>query len=165
MMLEVKGSKTRTYTLRSSQRVPIDPEFAKDFTLYATEGSHVTALGLFTPHLLRLISQIDRGFNIEVIEDRIVLHSARLFKLERAQQHERVIHLADTVGRGLIANAEEITSASASTSMVSQDAADSALGGKLRAQMLRTRYSVSGITLGTVAIRPPDHHADSRSVR
>lgn len=156
MMLEVKGSKTRNYAFSSSQRVTLDSEFAKRFTLYVTEGSEPVALQLFTPEVLRLIAQTGSGFNIEVVEDRIVIHSVRLFRLERPRDQVRVFRLADGAGRALVKNAAAVEH-DAPPSMLATEGGDGLLTGTPRnnGQMLRTRYSVSGTILGILVILTP----------
>jgi len=159
MMLEVKGSKTRNYEFRNSQRVALDDEFSKRFKLYAAKGGDAAALTIFSPEVLRAIDQNDHGFNIEVIEDRIVFHSVRLFDLAKPKEHRRVFRLANIVGRRLQANvALATTAATEGTTQAPEGLTfDGTLegGARTKTQMLRTRYSVAGTILGILVILAP----------
>jgi len=159
IMLEVKGSKTRNYEFRESQRVALGDEFNKRFKLYAAKGGDAAALTIFSPEVLRTIDQNDHGFNFEVIEDRIVFHSVRLFDLAKPKEHQRVFRLANIVGRRLLANAALSTTAATedATQALAGLTFDGTLegGARTKTQMLRTRYSVSGTILGILVILTP----------
>ncbi|WP_430867248.1 hypothetical protein [Demequina aurantiaca] len=145
MMLEVKGSDTRNYTFWDSQKVELADQFAKRFTLYAADGAHDAALQMFPPDLLRLIDETDHGFNIEVIHDRIVLHSSVPFNLQKPKEHERVMRIANTVGRSLLESA---------ASMAGDDRGVT-VEGDPRRKRLRSRYTVGGAVVGLILLASP----------
>lgn len=98
MMLDATGNRGRTAILRGEQVLSLEGDFDEHFTLYAPTDYERDALYIFTPDLMALLIDEANTFDVEIVDDWMMLHSTKLFDLEDPAVHERVFRIADTVG-------------------------------------------------------------------
>lgn len=98
MMLDAKGNRSRTAILRREQVLSLEGDFDKYFTLYAPSDYERDALYIFTPDLMALLIDEASTFDVEIVDNWMMLHSSKLFDLMDPAVHERVFRIANTVG-------------------------------------------------------------------
>src|SRR5690554_5688615 len=98
VMLDATANRGRTAILDRQQKLSLEGDFDKHFTLYAPEGYERDALYLFTPDLMALLIDEANTFDVEIVDNWMMLHSPKLFDLMDPAVHRRVFRIADTVG-------------------------------------------------------------------
>lgn len=84
-------------SVRGHQRLSLEGDFDRHFTLYGPSGHERDALQLFTPDVMALL--IDRGsaWDVEIIDDNLFVYSTRGFRLDRARDVTRILAFVDLV--------------------------------------------------------------------
>jgi len=68
-------------TLQASQRLSLEGDFNKYFTVYAPSGYEPDALYILTPDIMQLFIEIAKDFTIEMVDDELYLYFKRKFNL------------------------------------------------------------------------------------
>jgi hypothetical protein len=84
-------------SVRGHQKLSLEGDFDRHFTLYCPRGYERDALQLFTPDLMALL--IDRGsaWDVEIIDDNLFVYSTRGFRLDRTRDLTRILAFVDLV--------------------------------------------------------------------
>ncbi|MCS5497983.1 hypothetical protein NY547_12105 [Cnuibacter physcomitrellae] len=90
ILLRSEDGPTRPLTLsgvpRDSQRLSLEGDFDRYFELYCPEGYERDALYLFTPDVMARLVDTVRGLDVEIVDDWMLLLSARDLVTDRADR-------------------------------------------------------------------------------
>ena len=104
MVLDAKANNPlrRTNLPRSfdrNQRLSLEGDFDRYFTLYCPKKYERDALYLFTPDLMALLIDKASPFDVEIIDNWMFVYSDKPFRSTNPAVYKRLLHIADTVGR------------------------------------------------------------------
>lgn len=88
------------------QRLSLEGDFDRTFTLFCPRGYETDALYIFTPDLMALMIDLASDCEAELIDGWLVLYSGRPWRLWTARGFTRLISLVDLVGRKMRARTE-----------------------------------------------------------
>jgi len=81
-----------------NQRLSLEGNFDKYFTLYAPADYEQDALYVFTPDLMALFIDSINGFDAEIVDNYLYIYSNHPFNLTNQAELERIFRIIDTVG-------------------------------------------------------------------
>lgn len=84
--------------LPGSQRLSFEGDFDRHFTVYAPEGYERDALELLTPDVMACLIDYGRSWDIEVIEDRLVVASRRVRAHADRDETTALLYFAELIG-------------------------------------------------------------------
>ncbi|MBH1956561.1 hypothetical protein I8H84_03180 [Candidatus Saccharibacteria bacterium] len=84
-------------TFRDSQKLSLEGDFDKYFTLYAPAEYKADALYVFTPDVMQLFIERIHTFDAEIIDDDLYLYSPRLFELDSPASLQALLDLVDSI--------------------------------------------------------------------
>lgn len=84
---------------RSQQRLSLEGDFDRTFTLSCPRGYETDALYIFTPDLMALMIDLASDCEAELLDGWLVLYSGRPWRLSTPRGFTRLISLVDLVGR------------------------------------------------------------------
>lgn len=84
---------------RGQQRLSLEGDFDRTFTLFCPRGYETDALYIFTPDLMALMIDLASDCEAELLDGWLVLYSGRPWRLSTARGFTRLISLVDLVGR------------------------------------------------------------------
>jgi len=85
-------------TFRKEQRLSLEGDFDKYFTLYCPREYERDALYVFTPDLMALLIDTAAPFDVEVVDRWLFVYSKTPFDMAQPAVHQRLLHIVDTVG-------------------------------------------------------------------
>ncbi len=85
-------------SFRRDQRLSLEGDFDKHFTLYCPREYERDALYVFTPDLMALLIDESATFDVEIVDDWMFVYSAQTFRLDDAATVSRLFRIIDTVG-------------------------------------------------------------------
>lgn len=150
MLLDAKandgifGSTTLPFVFRKDQRLSLEGDFDKYFSLYCPREYETDALYVFTPDLMALLIDESAAFDVEIIEDWMFLYSTKKIDIDDAATIQRIFRIIDTVG--------------AKTRSQTRRYADDRIGDPAanivapQGQRLKKGYRGAGIVLAMVAL-------------
>lgn len=92
-----KGGRLRAH-LVGVERVSLEGEFDRHFTVYVPDGYQRDALQLLTPDVMAVLIDHGRRWDIEIVEDQLVAASARVAARHDAAEITSLLLFALTVG-------------------------------------------------------------------
>lgn len=84
--------------LSSSQRLSLEGDFDRHFTLYCPKGYQTDALYIFTPDLMALLIDQASSFDVEIVDEWMFVYSAKPFTMTDPATVNHLLRIADTVG-------------------------------------------------------------------
>ena len=81
-----------------SQKLALEGDFQKHFTLYAPKGYERDALYIMTPDLMALLIDETGDFDVEVVDDMLFVYATEPFDTRSAAVWERIGRIRDVVG-------------------------------------------------------------------
>lgn len=79
------------------QDVSLEGNFDKHFTLYAPEAYDRDVRYVLTPNVMAAIIDLGREFDIEIIDDQLILYTNQFTKLESEPQLRKIMHVVDAL--------------------------------------------------------------------
>ncbi|MEX1079426.1 MAG: hypothetical protein WED09_10000 [Homoserinimonas sp.] len=104
MLLDARGNNglfggtTLPTTFRRNQKLSLEGDFDKYFTLYCPREYERDALYVFTPDLMALLIDESAAFDVEIVDDWMFVYSVQQFALDEAKAVQRMFRIIDTVG-------------------------------------------------------------------
>jgi hypothetical protein len=92
------GGSTLPTSFRRNQRLSLEGDFDKHFTLYCPRQYERDALYVFTPDLMALLIDESAAFDVEIVDDWMFVYSVKPFELDQAKTVHRLLRIIDTVG-------------------------------------------------------------------
>lgn len=92
----VLGQSSLPETMHRAQRLSLEGDFDRHFTLYCPEGYERDALYVFTPDLMALLIDEVGAYDVEIVDDRMTLFTRRPIDLldpETWRRYERIMEL------------------------------------------------------------------------
>ena len=83
---------------RANQVVLLEGDFNSYFTLYAPQGYGTDVRYVLTPDLMALLVDEAGSYDVETIDDTLVIYARKEFDLGDPATHERLLRLLATVG-------------------------------------------------------------------
>jgi hypothetical protein len=88
------------------QKLALEGDFQKHFTLYAPKGYERDALYIFTPDLMALLIDETGDFDVEVVDNMLFVYSTQPFDTTSAATWQRIGRIRDVVGAKAIAQTD-----------------------------------------------------------
>lgn len=101
VVIDAKGNGSLRSLLPGSQRVSLEGDFDRYFTVYVPEGYERDALELLTPDVMACLIDHGRGWDIEVIDDTLQLASTRLHAHSDRRESAALLYFAELIGEEL----------------------------------------------------------------
>jgi len=92
------GGSNLPTTFAKEQRLSLEGDFDRYFSLYAPKDYERDALYVFTPDLMALLIDEAAPFDVEIIDDWMFVYSSRPFAPADPAHFQRLFRIADTVG-------------------------------------------------------------------
>lgn len=92
------GSSTLPTSFRGNQKLSLEGDFDKYFTLYCPREYERDALYVFTPDLMALLIDESAAFDVEIVDDWMFVYSVAPLDLDQAKVVHRLFRIIDTVG-------------------------------------------------------------------
>ena len=92
------GGSTLPTTFRRDQKLSLEGDFDRYFTLYCPRQYERDALYVFTPDLMALLIDETAAFDVEIVDDWMFVYSVNEFALDTAQTVDRLFRIIETVG-------------------------------------------------------------------
>lgn len=84
--------------VQRSQRLRLEGDFNDYFDLYVPKGYERDALYFITPELMALLIDHGAKFDVELVDDNLIIYSSRVFALEKAEGVSGVFQMIDRIG-------------------------------------------------------------------
>lgn len=91
---------------RGEQRLSLEGDFDRTFTLFCPRGYETDALYIFTPDLMALMIDLASDCEAELLDGWLVLYSGRPWRLSTPRGFTRLISLVDLIGRKMRSRTE-----------------------------------------------------------
>ncbi|MGV8881433.1 MAG: hypothetical protein ACOH19_04720 [Rhodoglobus sp.] len=91
------GGGSVAWSLQTSQKLLLEGDFNKYFTLYCPSGRERDALQIFTPDVMALLIDHGAAWDVEIVEDNLFVYSSRTLSPERPRDIQRLLQFADLV--------------------------------------------------------------------
>lgn len=107
LVLDARSNDSSFFGIRSSnlpasfaagQRLSLEGDFDRHFTLYCPCGYERDALYILTPDLMGQLIDETGDFDVEIVDDTMFVYSATAFELEDPAVWHRLARIVDTVG-------------------------------------------------------------------
>jgi len=92
------GGSTLPTSFRGNQKLSLEGDFDKHFTLYCPREYERDALYVFTPDLMALLIDESSAFDVEIVDDWMFVYSVEPLALDQAKVVHRMFRIIDTVG-------------------------------------------------------------------
>lgn len=92
------GASNLPVTFSKDQVLSLEGDFDRHFTLYCPLEYERDALYVFTPDLMALLIDNASAFDVEIIDDWMLVYSTAPFLMHDAGSIERLLRIVDTVG-------------------------------------------------------------------
>ena len=91
------------------QKLALEGDFQKHFTLYAPKGYERDALYIMTPDLMALLIDETGDFDVEVVDDMLFVYATQPFDTASAAVWQRIGRIRDVVGAKAISQTDYYT--------------------------------------------------------
>ncbi len=153
MVLDAKSNNTLFGTtdlplsFSADQRLPLEGDFDRYFTLYCPKEYEQDALYVFTPDLMALLIDQTAQFDVEIIDDWMFFYSSKPLDMSDAPTVNHLFRIVDTVGMKTVSQTERYTD--------DRVAAPGPAGSVIsviapQGRRLKTRWPVIGTILGVL---------------
>jgi hypothetical protein len=95
------------------QRLSLEGDFDRHFTLYCPSEYERDALYVFTPDLMVLLIDEAAAFDVEIVDDWLFVYSPRALDLSVPALHERMFRIISTVGAKTVTRTDRYVDARA----------------------------------------------------
>lgn len=89
------GISNLSTNFKSGQRLQLEGDFNKHFTLYAPQKYERDALYIFTPDIMQLLVDTVADYDVEIVGNSLFVYSSKAIKLTRRADIERLMQIAD----------------------------------------------------------------------
>lgn len=124
-------------TFRGTQKLSLEGDFDKYFTLYCPQDYERDALYVLTPDLMALLIDNASPFDVEIVDDLMFVYSQQNLTLDNEAYARRIFAIMDTVGRQTIRQTKSYADERVADS--SQDTVAP------QGRRLRTRWSTTSV--------------------
>ncbi|HEU4808385.1 MAG TPA: hypothetical protein VFT01_08990 [Homoserinimonas sp.] len=94
----ILGGSTLPTSFRRDQKLSLEGDFDKYFTLYCPREYERDALYVFTPDLMALLIDEGAAFDVEIVDDWMFVYSVQPFALDEAKTVHRLFSIIETIG-------------------------------------------------------------------
>lgn len=94
----ILGGSSLPTSFRRDQKLSLEGDFDKHFTLYCPREYERDALYVFTPDLMALLIDESAAFDVEIVDDWMFVYSVQPFDLDQAKPVHRMFRIIETVG-------------------------------------------------------------------
>lgn len=91
---------------QEGQKLSLEGDFDKYFTLYAPKEYERDALYVFTPDVMALFIDQAGSFDAEIVDDKLFIYSKGKFDLSDKTVLQRIFNIIDTVGKKTLSQTE-----------------------------------------------------------
>jgi len=91
---------------KKEQKLSLEGDFDKHFTLYCPKGYERDALYIFTPDLMALLIDEASPFDVEIVDDWMFVYSASTFTTAKPEVYRRLFRIIETVGAKTLSQTE-----------------------------------------------------------
>jgi hypothetical protein len=88
-------------SFHKDQTLSLEGDFNKHFTLYAPKEYETDALYVFTPDVMVAVIDAGKAYDMEVIDDNLMLYAKGRIDLTKEQQLRPLLHIIDTIASEL----------------------------------------------------------------
>jgi hypothetical protein len=81
----------------ANQRLSLEGNFDKYFTLYAPSQYKTDALYVFTPDVMATMIEYGKDFDMEIIDDSLFLYSVNMFRLDRPEELSKLFTVISVI--------------------------------------------------------------------
>lgn len=92
---------------KRSQRLSLEGDFDRSFSLYAPDAYKRDALYIFTPDVMAVLVDYGRDFDFELVEDELFIYAKGAFKLDQAATYKNLAVMAETIYRKIEGQSEK----------------------------------------------------------
>ncbi len=92
--------------LDRTQVLSLEGDFDKHFTLYCPEGYERDALYIFTPDLMALLIDNAADFDVEIVDNWLLVYQSKHFDLRHPIVHKRLLGIVDNVAAKALSQTE-----------------------------------------------------------
>ena len=100
------GGSNLGVTFTKDQRLSLEGDFDRYFTLYCPREYERDALYVFTPDLMALLIDEAAPFDVEIVDSWMFVYSAKPLAMVDPAVHERLLRIVDTVGTKTLTQTE-----------------------------------------------------------
>jgi hypothetical protein len=100
------GTTNLPETFSKSQRLSVEGDFDRYFTLYCPKEYERDALYVFTPDLLALLIDQSQQFDVEIVDDWMFVYSSEPLRMADAATLDHLFRIVDTVGAKTVTQTE-----------------------------------------------------------
>lgn len=101
LMIDSRRNGSLRAFLPGAQRLSLEGDFDRHFTVYAPGGYERDALELLTPDVMVCLIDHGRRWDIEVVEDRLIVASSRFRRLSDRSETTALLRFSELVGKEL----------------------------------------------------------------
>jgi hypothetical protein len=100
-------------TFSRNQRLSLEGDFDRYFTLYCPREYERDALYVFTPDLMALLIDEAAAFDVEIVDDWLFVYTPRALAMTDPAVHERMFRIVSTVGAKTVTQTDRYVDARA----------------------------------------------------
>ncbi|MES2171834.1 MAG: hypothetical protein V4479_14125 [Actinomycetota bacterium] len=100
------GTTDLPLSFSADQRLPLEGDFDKYFTLYCPQEYEQDALYVFTPDLMALLVDQTAQFDVEIVDDWMFLYSSKPLNMSDVPTLNHLFTIVDTVGTKTVSQTE-----------------------------------------------------------
>lgn len=91
------GGGSVAWSLHTNQKLLLEGDFNKHFTLYCPPGRERDALQIFTPDVMAQLIDHGAAWDVEIVDDNLFVYANRTLSSRRPGEIERLLEFADLV--------------------------------------------------------------------
>lgn len=97
LMIDARGNGSLRSFLPGTQRISLEGDFDRYFAVYVPNGYERDALELLTPDVMACLIDHGRGWDIEIVEDRLVVASHRSRRSSDRAEYTAMLYFSELV--------------------------------------------------------------------
>ena len=101
VMIDARGNGSLRHVLPGTQRLSLEGDFDRYFTVYVPDGYERDALQLLTPDVMVCLIDHGRRWDIEIVEDRLVVASRRFRAASDRAEYTSMLLFSELIGNEL----------------------------------------------------------------
>lgn len=109
LMIDARANGGLRHLLPGAQRITLEGDFDRHFTVYAPEGYGRDALELLTPDVMAALIDLGRAWDIEVVENRMIVVSHRFARRWDRTDTTALLRFSEIVGGEVVHQAMTYT--------------------------------------------------------
>lgn len=101
LMIDARGNGSLRQMLPGTQRLSLEGDFDRRFSVYAPEGYERDALELLTPDVMACLIDHGRRWDVEIVDDRLVVASHRFRRASDRAEYTAMLYFSELLGEEL----------------------------------------------------------------